>query len=124
MKNMLFGCFRDSSREWSKSQPSHEFKWSNSQVFQLWTESFVTMSRMYRDLKLTHDSSCNLARRSLAHEILRLARESLTREMPRISFLKGILWFFCLKHYSIFSQTPKSKFLHQNPTNFNCFSFY
>ena len=41
-KTCVLGVFRDSFHEWAQLG----VKWSNSQVFQLWTESFATVSRV------------------------------------------------------------------------------
>ena len=71
---------------------------SNSQVFQLWTESFTIGSQL--ETWLAKFRGWFVGRSLLSTKspnFLRLVHESMTRKMPRISFLKGNLWDICFK---------------------------
>ena len=82
----------------SRSQPCREFKWSNSQVFQLWIESFAIGLRLKTWLaKFRGWLAGRLLLSTESPNFLRLVFKSVTRKMPRISFLKGNLWDICFK---------------------------
>ena len=72
--------------------------------FQLWTESFATGLQLeIWPMKIWR----LISQVTKSPNFLRLVRESTTREMPRISFLKSNLWDICFK---LLPSSPKPLF--------------
>ena len=86
VKNMFSGCFRDlfhaKVQSWVKG--------SNSQVFQLWTEGFTTVSQVRLTNEISWDSN----------------QRNYQRKFPD-QLLKDILWVICFK---LLTSSPKPLF--------------
>ena len=123
-KTCFSECFRYSSCEWSKSQPRRKFKLSNYPVFEFWTKSFATVSRVCHDLKLTSENFKTQLVGHWAPKIFAIGSSVTDSRNAQNQLFKGYFVVLLFETFPIFSKNLISKFLHQNLTKFNCFQFH